>query len=94
MGVLNVEQDFTEDDESKKYNIPVSGNYMFYATGTDTFSGGCLSLEASPDNGLNWFTVDQLTAPGRLIRYLVNGEKVRFKLTGSTTPVITAGIRQ
>ena len=94
MGVLSIQHSFTADGESKPYNVPVSGNYMFYATGTDTFGGGCLSLEASPDGGVNWFTVDQLTAPGRLIRYLVSGEKVRFKLTGSTAPTITTVIRQ
>lgn len=92
MSVLSVDQDFTADDVSKKYNIPVSEKYMFYATGT--FGGGCLSLEASPDDGVNWFTVDQLTSPGRLIRYLVNGEKVRLTLSKSTNPDITAGIRQ
>lgn len=92
MGVLSIDQNFTEDEVSKSYNVPVSGKYMFYATGT--FGGGCLSLEASPDNGVNWFTVDQLTAPGRLIRYLVSGEKVRLSIVNSTTPNMNSGIRQ
>ena len=65
---------------------------MFYAFGT--FGGGCLSLEASPDGGVNWFTVDQLSGAGRLIRHLVNGEKVRISLIGATSPNITAGLRQ
>lgn len=92
MGVLNVDHDFIEDDISKASNVPVSGNYMFYVTGT--FGGGCLSLEASPDNGVNWFTVDQLTSPGRLIRYLVSGEKIRLTLSEATSPSLSAGIRQ
>jgi len=94
MGVLSIQHSFTADGESKPYNVPVSGNYMFYATGTGTFGGGCLSLEASPDGGANWFTVEKLAAPGRLIRYLVSGETVRLRLCDSTTPNITAGIRQ
>lgn len=92
MSVLSVDHTFADDDISKAYNVPVSEKYMFYATGT--FGGGCLTLEASPDNGVNWFTVDQLTEPGRLIRYLVSGEKVRLLVTESTSPNITAGIRQ
>ena len=92
MSVLSVDHTFAEDDESKSYNVPVSEKYMFYATGT--FGGGCLSLEASPDGGINWFTVDQLTAPGRLIRYLVSGEKIRLSVARSTSPNIIAGIRQ
>ena len=92
MSVLNVDHDFVLDGQSKSWNIPVSAEYMFYATGT--FNGGTLSLEASPDNGANWFTVDKLTAPGRLIRYLVTGEKVRLCLSNSVTPNITAGLRQ
>ena len=92
MSVLSVDHNFTEDGISKDWNVPVSEKYMFYATGT--FGGGCLSLEASPDNGDNWFTVDQLTEPGRLIRYLVSGEKVRLSVDGSASPDITAGIRQ
>lgn len=92
MGVLSVDHTFTGDEASKSHNVPVSEKYMFYATGT--FGGGCLSLEASPDNGSTWFTVDQLTAPGRLIRYLVSGEKVRISLEASASPNIISGIRQ
>ena len=92
MSVLTVNHSFTEDGVSKLSNVPLSIDYMFYATGV--FGGGCLSLEASPDNGVTWFTVDQLTEPGRLIRYLVSGERVRLSVIGSTTPNITTGIRQ
>ena len=92
MGVLSIDKNYTVDGSTEAWNVPVSNNYMFYGVGT--FGGGCLSLEASPDNGVTWFTVDQLTKPGRLIRYLVNGEKVRLKLLNSTTPNVTAGIRQ
>ena len=94
MSVLTVNHTFTADGESsvKGHNVPLSIEYMFFAVGE--FGGGCLSLEASPDDGVNWFTVDQLTAPGRLIRYLVSGERVRLILSGATTPNVQAGIRQ
>jgi len=92
MSVLTVDNSFSADGVSKLSNVPLSIEYMFFATGD--FGGGCLSLEASPDNGVNWFTVDNLTAPGRLIRYLVSGEKVRLSLENSILPSIEAGIRQ
>ncbi len=91
MGILNLEFNLTEDGDSKVSNIPVSTNYMFYATGD--FGGGCLSLETSPD-GLNWFTVDQLTSPGRLIRYMKKKKKMRISLSESTSPDINTGVRQ
>jgi len=92
VSVLNVDYSFSADGDGKEYNVPVSAKYMFFATGT--FSSGCLSLEASPDNGVNWFTVDQLSSPGRLIRYLVSGERVRVSLSDAITPTIDAGLRQ
>ena len=92
MSVLTVNHTFSVNGENQFSNVPLSIDYMFFATGD--FGGGCLSLEASPDDGANWFTVDQLTEAGRLIRYLVSGEKVRLSLKDSTTPSITAGIRQ
>tara|TARA_R110002096_G_scaffold171144_2_gene343855 strand:- start:38 stop:316 length:279 start_codon:yes stop_codon:yes gene_type:complete len=92
MGVLNVDHTFSGDGTSKSYNVPVSDNYMFYAVGG--FGGGILSLESSPDNESNWFTVEQLSEPGRLIRYLVSGERIRLKLVGSNNPSIVTGIRQ
>lgn len=92
MSVLSLDFSITSNTSTKVCNVPVSTKYMFFAVGS--FDGGCLSLEASPDNGVNWFTVDQLLSAGRLIRYLVDGEKVRISLTGSTAPNISAGIRQ
>ena len=92
MSVLTFDHTFAGDGESLISNVPLSIEYMFFATGT--FGGGCLSLEASPDNGVTWFTVDQLTAPGRLIRYLVSGEKVKLKLEESTAASVSVGIRQ
>jgi hypothetical protein len=92
MGVLSVDDTFAADGPSEPWNVPVSGEYMFYAVGE--FGGGCIELEASPNNGVNWFTVDQLTEPGRLIRYLVSGEKVRLCLSGATAPDVTTGLRQ
>ena len=92
MSVLTIDDTFAADGISKFSNVPLSIDYMFFATGS--FGGGCLSLEASPDNGITWFTVEQLTSPGRLIRYLVSGEKVRLSLSGSTNPTVSAGIRQ
>lgn len=91
-GVLTVDHNFTVDENSKPYNVPVSGEYMFFATGT--FGGGVLSLEATPEGTTEPFTVDQLNGAGRLIRYLVSGEKVRLCLDGATNPDINAGIRQ
>ena len=93
MGVLSIDKNYTVDGSTEAWNVPVSGNYMFYGVGG--FGGGCLSLESLPNGlGVDWFTIDQLTKPGRLIRYLVSGEKVRLKLTASTTPDLNAGIRQ
>ncbi len=92
MSVLSVDHTFNLDEQSKTWNVPVSTEYMFYAVGP--FGGGTLSLEASPDDGANWFTVDKLNGAGRLIRYLVSGEKVRLCLSGSVSPTIVAGIRQ
>ena len=92
MSVLTVDHSFTADGVSKLSNVPLSIDYMFYATGD--FGGGCLELEASPDNGVNWFTVDALTCPGRLVRYLVSGEKIRLTLLSAINPDISAGIRQ
>lgn len=92
MSVLDVDYAFSTDFDGKDYNVPVSGSYMFFATGT--FGGGCLSLEALPTASSEWLTVDQLTKPGRLIRYLVSGERVRVSLLGAIAPDINAGIRQ
>lgn len=92
MSVLNIDFNLTSNVSTKPSNVPVSEKYMFFATGN--FDGGCLSLEASPDNGVNWFTVEQLTKPGRLIRYLVSGEKIRLSLLGATAPNINTGVRQ
>jgi hypothetical protein len=93
MGVLSFDNNFTADSDGDPWNVPVSNKYLFYAVGD--FGGGCLSLESLPNgSGNDWFTVDQLTKPGRLIRYLVNGERVRLRLTGSTNPDVNAGIRQ
>ncbi len=93
MGVLSIDHNFAVDGSSESWNVPVSNQYMFYAVGD--FGNGCLSLESLP-NGLgdDWFTVDQLTKPGRLIRYLVSGEKVRLRLINATNPDVNAGIRQ
>jgi hypothetical protein len=97
MGVLSVDATFTVDAAIIPWNVPVSGQYMFYGIGE--FGGGCLSLESLPngkgeEDESNWLTIDQLTSPGRLIRYLVSGEKVRLILNDSTNSDIKAGIRQ
>lgn len=92
MSVINLDFNLIADGITTVNNVPVSSDYMFYAIGD--FDGGTLSLEASPDDGVSWLTVDQLTAEGRLIRYLVSGEKLRISLSGSTSPTITTGIRQ
>ena len=92
MSVLTVDHTFSDDGVSKLSNVPLSIDYMFFATGD--FGGGKLSLEASPDNGISWFTVEEFMSPGRLIRYLVSGEKVRIKLSGANNPEVNTGIRQ
>ena len=92
MSVLTVNHTFNADGESKPSNVPLSVEYMFYATGD--FGGGTMSLEASPDDGVTWFTVDKLHQAGRLIRYLVSGERVKLILCGATNPNCKAGIRQ
>ena len=92
MGVLTFDHTITSDGSTKSWNVPVSGNYMFYVVGD--FGGGLLSMECSPDNDSNWFTVEQVGNPARLIRYLVSGETVRLTLTGATSPNLTSGVRQ
>ena len=92
MGVLSVDHTYTDDEESKISNVPISGKYMFFVTGD--LGGGVISLEASPDGGVNWFTVDTLNGAGRIIRYLVSGEKVKVTLCDATSPDCSAGIRQ
>ena len=99
MGVLSTDKSFTVNDEaSDPWNVPVSSNYMFYVTGD--LGGGHIAFETSPDNGTNWFTVDTLNSAGRLIRYLVNGERVRITVCNTTNPgqgddgPLVAGIRQ
>lgn len=92
MGVVDKEYGLSANGSTGNHNIPVSGDYMFYGVGT--FGGGTLILEASPDKGVSWFTVDVLYESGRLIRYLVSGEIIRISLSGATAPSITTGIRQ
>jgi len=92
MGVLIVDHSFSDNGTNSFSNVPLSTDYMFFATGS--FGGGTLALEASPDNGVTWFTVEKLTLPGRLIRYLVSGEKVRLNLCNSIGASIEAGLRQ
>jgi hypothetical protein len=92
MSVLTFDHTFAGDESSLTKNVPLSIDYMFYAVGD--FGGGLLSLEASPNGGLDWFTVEELDEPGRLIRYLVSGETIRLTLVGATSPDVTAGIRQ
>ena len=92
MSVLNLDFNLLADGSTKVCNTPLSSSYMFFAVGD--FGGGTICLEASPDNGANWFTVDQLTKPGRLIRYLVSGEFIRITLAASTSPNINTGLRQ
>tara|TARA_R100000541_G_scaffold12803_3_gene21326 strand:- start:48 stop:326 length:279 start_codon:yes stop_codon:yes gene_type:complete len=92
MTVLTVNESFTADGSSQPSNLPVSGAYVFFAFGT--FGGGILALEASPDNGVTWLTVDQLPGSGRLVRELASGELVRLTLSGSVGPDIKAGLRE
>jgi len=92
MSVLVFDHVVTVDGSTKNWNVPLSIDYMFYAAGN--FGGGILSLEASPDGGLSWFTVEQVDNSARLIRYLVNGEIIRITLEGATNPNITTGVRQ
>ena len=92
MSVLTVNHTFATNESSRLSNVPLSIEYMFFATGD--FGGGTMALEASPDNGVTWFTVDKLGGPGRLIRYLVSGEKVKLTLCNAVNPNCSAGIRQ
>ena len=99
MGVLSTTHAFTVNDEvSEIFNVPVSSNYMFFVTGVDddSLGGGTISFESSPNGDIdNWLTIDTLPARGRIVRYLVNGEKVRIVICNATsTPSCTAGIRQ
>ena len=92
MGVIT--RDFTQltaDGSSGEQNIPVSGDYLFFASGT--WGGGTLTLEASPDGGGRWFSVATLTADGRSKVFIGTGEVARITMSGSTTPTIDAGLR-
>lgn len=95
-GVIAADHAFSANDESSNvWNVPVSSEYMLYVVGD--LGGGKMSFEASPDQGVNWFTVDTVTGNqgGRYIRYLVSGEKFRMTVCDATLPVAcTAGIRQ
>ncbi len=92
MSVLTVDHAFTVSESSKVSNVPLSIEYMFFVTGD--LGGGSVSLESSPDNGVTWFTVDKLNGAGRLIRYLVSGEKIKLTLCDAINPDCSAGIRQ
>jgi hypothetical protein len=91
MGVIT--RDFTQltaDGSSGEQNIPVSGDYLFFVTGT--FGGGTVTLEASP-NGSTWYSVASATVASRTKVFLGTGETVRVTVAGSTTPTIDAGLR-
>lgn len=92
MSVLNLTFPFLADGSTKICNVPLSTDYMFFGVGD--FGGGLLTLEASPDLGVTWLTVDEMMENGRFIRYLSSGEQVRLTLTGAISPDISAGIRQ
>ena len=47
MSVLTVNHTFSANGENQFSNVPLSIDYMFFATGD--FGGSFLSLEASPD---------------------------------------------
>ena len=92
MSVINIDfLPITEDGESKVCNIPITGNHVFFAVGN--FGGGIMAIEVSPNN-VDWFQVNELSAPGRLVQWLSSGEMLRVSLVGSTNPNIQSGIRQ
>jgi hypothetical protein len=93
MSVLNINHTFTSSASSSISNVPLSLDYMFFVSGN--FGGGKVALEASPDDGVSWFTVVVVSEPARLVRRLVNGEKIKITLYDNTSaPGCTAGIRQ
>ena len=93
MSVLN--HDFAElsaDGSSIWHNVPVSGDYLFYASGD--FDGGKLQLESSINNS-DFYTINFKTVPGRAPVQLSTGETIRVTLIGSGgSASLFSGVRQ
>lgn len=49
------------------------------------FGGGSVDVEVSPDDGVTWFLMANMTAKG-FINFQIRFEKVRIKLKNSTNP--------
>jgi hypothetical protein len=61
------------------------GFNTLYASGA--FDGGTLQVQASPDNGTNWFDVTgaNLTADG-VVNFEIKAELLRVNLSGASSP--------
>ena len=94
MSVLNKDFELLTDNESSpEHNIPLSRNYVFYASGE--FSGGIVYLESSIDNGIVYHAVGSLSRSGRQPVKLSSGEKIRATLTGATGAAsVQSGVRE
>jgi hypothetical protein len=80
-----------DNGSSNQQNVPLSGDYLFFATGT--FGGGTVTLEASPDSGTTWYEIATATVKSRTKVFLGTGEIVRVTLSGATAPALDSGLR-
>ena len=94
MSVLNKDFDLlTTNSSTTEHNIPLSRNYVFYASGD--FAGGIVVLESSIDGGTVYHTVGSLSRSGRQPVKLSSGEKIRTTLTGATgAAAVNSGVRE
>lgn len=94
MSVLNKNFDpLTGDGSTPTHNIPLSRNYVFYASGD--FGGGVVFLESSIDGGTVYYDVGALSCNGRQPVKLSSGEIIRATLTGATgSPSVNSGVRE
>jgi hypothetical protein len=94
MSVLNKDFDtLTADGSTAAHNIPLSRNYVFYASGD--FDGGVVFLESSIDGGTVYHNVGSLSRSGRQPIKLSSGEFIRTTLTGSNGGAsVKTGVRE
>lgn len=88
----------TADTDGSAFEIPQRAGrglwhnlFSLYVWSSD-FGGGTVTLQVSPDNGVNWFTartVDEgqaTTTISDVLTVRLRGSRVRAKLSGATSP--------
>jgi hypothetical protein len=67
-----------------------------YLDDTETYGGGTLKLQSSPDGGTTWVDVPSASwtsGDGHLGAFTVYGRTIRFDLAGATSPSLTVTIK-